>query len=140
MPETATVRWTELTLDVSAESRTLPREPESAAAARRLVQAALQSWGLETLVGSATLVVSELVANAAEHARGPSVQVTVTRVGVYRAQVAVTDLDRTVPVLGLAPGDDQERGRGLAIVAAVSEAWGVVPLSSGKRVWAQVAE
>ncbi|MFD4314958.1 ATP-binding protein [Streptomyces sp. NPDC058548] len=118
-------------------ARSLPRSPESAAVARRLVRRALATWSLPDLVEGAVLVVTELVANAAVHARGATIQVTVARVAIGQVRVAVIDLDRTEPALRLA-ADDDERGRGLALVEAVSARWGVDPLRWGKRVWADL--
>ncbi|MGA5318923.1 hypothetical protein ACPCIU_00645 [Streptomyces seoulensis] len=51
-------------------SETLPRRPESAAVARRLVRAALAVWTLNELADNGALVVSELVSNAEEVGRG----------------------------------------------------------------------
>jgi len=130
--------------DPAEHSRSMPRAPESAAVARRLVRAVLDAWELSCLADSAELVVSELVANAAEHARpaahrlhGATIRVGLTRVRTDRVRVTVTDLDRRVPKVRPA-GDDQEHGRGLALVEAISEAWGVTPVRWGKHVWAEL--
>lgn len=118
-------------------SESLPRHPASAGVARRMVRAALDAWHLPALVDEATLVVTELVANAADHARGSSIRVTVTRTGRSRVRIAVVDKDRRHPEIRPATSDD-ERGRGLRLVDAVSEVWGVDPLRWGKRVWAEL--
>ncbi|GHG13598.1 ATP-binding protein [Streptomyces filamentosus] len=122
------------------QSRVLPCELESAAVARRLVAAVLDRWELPELTERAELIVSELVTNAVLHARtgGASVRVVVTRVHGDRVQVAVTDLDQRPPTL-VEAGPDEERGRGLALVAAVSESWGCERRAWGKRVWAELA-
>ncbi|HWU08102.1 MAG TPA: ATP-binding protein [Streptomyces sp.] len=131
--------------EVPVSSWSMPRVPESAGLARCLVREALGSWELPGLVDGVTLVVTELVANAAEHARPPeghvhggTIRVTVSLVEPDRVRVAVVDLDRTEPVLGVPAADDEERGRGLALVAALSVSWGVEPLGWGKRVWAEL--
>lgn len=118
-------------------SESLPRLPESAAAARRMVRTALDVWHLPMLVDGASLVVTELVANAVDHARGSCIRVTVTRTGETGVRIAVVDKDRKRPDLRPATPDD-ERGRGLWLVDAVSEVWGVDPLPWGKRVWAEL--
>ncbi|MFJ1787296.1 ATP-binding protein [Streptomyces anulatus] len=120
-----------------AYTETLPRAADSVHRARRLVHRALDVWGLTDVQDDAGLVVSELLTNAVLHAhRGDSVRVTVTRLGEGRVRVAVVDLSRDRPA-ACAAGDDQESGRGLDIVDALSGGqWGVDPLPWGKRVWA----
>lgn len=120
-----------------AYTQSFPREGESAALARRLVTAALDTWHLPELADIATLVVTELVANAVNHARGSTIRVTVTRVTDRVVRIAVVDKDRNEPQMRAA-GPDDERGRGLAIVDAMSARWGVDLLRWGKRVWADV--
>lgn len=134
-------RLTAIPFDVDAFvfSESLPRKPESAAVARRRVRTVLGGWHLPELSDCAVLIVTELVANAAEHARGSYVRVTVTRTGEHRVRVAVVDKDHNQPRPRLATVDD-ERGRGLQLVDALSDVWGVDPLPWGKRVWADVEE
>lgn len=123
-----------------AYSATLARVPESAAVARRLVTSALDAWNLPALRDTATYVVTELVANAAVHARGRSIRVTATRTRECRVRLAVVDFDgANLPTAGAASADD-ESGRGLAIVAALSETWGVRRMSHRKQVWADVEQ
>ncbi|MEU4683876.1 ATP-binding protein [Streptomyces xinghaiensis] len=122
-----------------AYTATLPRTAESAPAARQLVSSALRVWDLEELEHAAHIVVTELVSNAAAHARRQSIRVTVTRLDRLRARVAVVDMSRELPRPRPAEADD-ESGRGLTLVAALSGGcWGVAPLPWGKRVWADLA-
>ncbi|MEU6242880.1 ATP-binding protein [Streptomyces sp. NPDC047024] len=118
-------------------SETLPRKPESAATARRLVRAALSAWGLDDLADDGALIASELVANAVRHARRQSVRVTVERVAPHTVRVAVADLSRTLPV-PYTPRDDEEAGRGLALVGALAAKWGTKERRGGKVVWAEL--
>ncbi|WP_030549300.1 ATP-binding protein [Streptomyces albus] len=118
-------------------SETLPCEPKSAAAARRLVRAALAAWGMEDLADDGVLVVSELVSNAVRHARSHAIRVTVTRPGPTRVRIGVVDKSARTPVVR-EPGDEDEGGRGLALVGALAEDWGTDTLPWGKRVWAQL--
>ncbi|WP_329306855.1 ATP-binding protein [Streptomyces sp. NBC_01260] len=121
-----------------AYTETLPRIPESARAARRLVHLALNVWGLNGLQDAAEVVISELLTNAVLHARRESVRVTVTRLSHERARVAVVDMSKKQPDLRPA-GSEEESGRGLAIVDALSGGrWGVESLTWGKRVWAEL--
>lgn len=113
------------------------RVPESAGAARRLVVRALETWQLAQLADTATLVVTELVSNAVRHACGDGMRVTVLRMSDRRVRVSVTDRDPARPrVQDQDP--QQERGRGLIIVAAESERWGVELLPGGKQVWSEL--
>lgn len=120
-----------------AYTEALPREAQSAAAARRLVRTVLGAWHLPELAECAALVVTEMVANAADHARGEAVRVTVTRISDHRVRVAVVDMDRARPQVR--PLDaNAERGRGMRLIEAHSAGWGVDPLPWGKRVWADL--
>ncbi|MFJ2648293.1 ATP-binding protein [Streptomyces sp. NPDC087420] len=122
-----------------AYSETFPRLPESVVPARNLVRAALDTWHLQEFCYSATLIVDELVANAAQHARAKSIRVTITRTAERTVRVAVVDKDHKLPTPHEA-GPDEEHGRGLTIVAGLSAEWGVDPLRWGKRVWADVED
>ncbi|SCK46774.1 Anti-sigma regulatory factor (Ser/Thr protein kinase) [Streptomyces sp. WMMB 714] len=122
---------------VPGYSETLPRAPESVATARRLVRTALATWRLEQLSDSAALVVSELVTNAVQHARSSAIRVVVTRPGPASVHVAVVDKSRVAPVPCRASEDD-EGGRGLALVELLADKWGADPLPWGKRVWAEL--
>lgn len=121
-----------------AYSGVLQRDDRAAEDARRMVDMALSVWHLPQLVDDARLVVTELTGNAARHARGDVVRVTVTRTARCRVRVTVTDRSRRVPELQA--GDPlAETGRGLRLVDAVSADWGVTPFKWGKSVWAEVA-
>lgn len=123
--------------DAEVYAKTLRRQPESAPPARRLVESALDSWGLPGLSEDATLIVSELVANAVRHARADSIRVTVRRVGDRRVRLAVVDKSRVLPQLRT-PTLDDVRGRGLRLIDELSDCWGTDRLRSGKRVWAEL--
>ncbi|MGW4237436.1 ATP-binding protein [Streptomyces sp. NPDC004749] len=120
-----------------AYSETLPRRAEAASAARLLVTHALAVWHLDALTDDATLIVTELVANAVNHARGESIRVAIAQLADHGALVSVFDASRVDPKLHRV-GPDEERGRVLVRVAAVSERWGTDPLPWGKRVWARM--
>ncbi|MER5972909.1 ATP-binding protein [Streptomyces sp. NPDC002055] len=118
-------------------SETLPREPGSAATARRLVRVALAAWGLDDVAEDGAVIVSELVSNAVRHARRESIRVVVERTAVRTVRVAVADFSRARPV-PRAPGNGEEGGRGLFLVAALATAWGTDERQWGKVVWADV--
>ncbi|MGW4032784.1 ATP-binding protein [Streptomyces sp. NPDC004838] len=119
-------------------SQTLPRTPESAAVARRLVRTALAAWDLEELIENATLVVTELVSNAVDHSRFPSIRVMVSRLPENGARVGVVDRSQTVPRLRTDSHGDQVRGRGLLLVDALTEQWGTERYQWGKQVWGEL--
>jgi anti-sigma regulatory factor (Ser/Thr protein kinase) len=121
-----------------AYSGVLQRDEQAAEEARKILAMVLAVWKLEQLAEDANLLVTELVSNAARHARGSVVRITVTRTARYRVRVAVTDKSRTLPKLVLGDPLD-ETGRGLRLVDAMSSAWGVTPYNWGKCVWAEVA-
>lgn len=116
-------------------SETLPRLPESPAAARRLTRTALACWDLEELAGDGALIVTELVTNAVRHARRGSIRVVVERTAERTVRLAVSDRSRLRPVLRRAD-TDEAGGRGLRVVAALTVDWGVCERRWGKVVWA----
>ncbi|WP_433306282.1 ATP-binding protein [Actinoplanes sp. CA-030573] len=104
--------------------------------ARNLATEACATWGLPELIGPASLVASELVTNAIEHA-GTMITVQFTRRKRYM-HVAVRDGSPVEPVLAeeVTAGD---RGRGLKLVDSVATHWGWLPSRDGKVVWATLA-
>ncbi|MEU8610873.1 ATP-binding protein [Actinoplanes sp. NPDC048791] len=119
----------------------LEPHPASVAAARTLVTQACRLQNLPGVLQDACLIVSELAANAVEHA-GTDLVVTVSHSGT-RLHVAVHDRVSMFPRPGelelVGPrGELEERGRGLPLVHRVATAWGVVPTRHGKVVWATV--
>ncbi|MFF7227813.1 ATP-binding protein [Streptomyces sioyaensis] len=118
-------------------SETLPREPESAATARRLVHAACAMWNLDDLADDGALIISELVSNAVQHARRESIRVVIDRPGAARVRVGVVDFSKAQPVRKT-PGPEDKGGRGLTLVGELAADWGTDPLPWGKQVWAEL--
>ena len=91
------------------------------------------------VLDAAELVVTELVTNAVLHGSPPVRLVVGVEDGA--ACIAVSDSSRALPVRPRT-GTDGMTGRGLALVDAVSEDWGVRPepdsTGAGKAVWARV--
>ena len=113
---------------------TLPPDPGSAAAARRFVADVLMQRGFSnSTIQDAVLLASEAVTNAIVHA-GTDVDVVVVT-DSSMARVEVHDRDPSLPVtLALRP--DLARGRGLHVIEALSEAWGISHQGeSGKCIW-----
>ncbi|MFE7118764.1 ATP-binding protein [Streptomyces sp. NPDC057654] len=117
----------------------LPRQPASVGLARLRVREHLTAWGRTgDAVDAAMLVVSELATNAVRHgALGDrEFEVAVTALGDGSCFVEVTDSGRRPPV-PRAVGDEDESGRGLHLVEALAETWGVWHRGCfGKTVWA----
>ncbi|MQA87486.1 MAG: ATP-binding protein [Streptosporangiales bacterium] len=121
----------------------LPPEPGSAKAARDFTRATLLGWSLEELLDDAAVAVSELVTNALRHAAPCTpgfAQNRPIRLGLLlrgpRFLCAVADPSNHVPAPRV-PDDVAEAGRGLHVVASLSDAWGWAPVDRfGKVVWA----
>ncbi len=120
---------------------TVARENRSAGQARHVVGALLPSG--TDLYDRGVLLVTEAVANAVEHACGPRVRMTAT-VDARRSELfcAVFDEDPCVPQRPVAArlgstdvGSLPESGRGLNLIAELSQAWGCVAGEAGKWVW-----
>jgi anti-sigma regulatory factor (Ser/Thr protein kinase) len=114
-------------------------EPTTSAAAiaRRLVDRACREWGLPALRDPARLVVTELVSNAVRHARTP-LAVCVSRAD-DAVNIHVGDRSPTVPTPYGPVEPTREGGRGLHVVATMSQAWGFTRTPTGKVVWARLA-
>lgn len=117
-------------------AQTYVREPKSGPACRRLVAHAVTLWGCEEVADAVAVVTGELVANAIEHGEAPVFRLAVARPSATRLRVWVTDRSKKVPEARQASTED-EHGRGLVLVGALADRWGVEPTRWGKRVWAE---
>lgn len=114
-------------------------EPAEVAALRRIMRLHLGSWGLHDVIDQAQLCVSELVSNVIAHV-GPGTPATLTvAMNGLNLRVEVHDPDtRALPTL-VAADRDSESGRGMALVDAVADRWGV-QLHPGRKVtWCELA-
>ncbi|MEU6313582.1 SpoIIE family protein phosphatase [Streptomyces sp. NPDC047014] len=116
---------------------TVWRLPKAVLHARRFTARTLRSWGLAEEIDAALLVVSELVTNAVAHTQG-EIGMDLT-LSADRLRIAVNDASPRSPVKPVAVSWEATGGRGLFIVEATTAAWGSVPLSGGKQVWAEIA-
>ncbi|TQL24325.1 SpoIIE family protein phosphatase [Streptomyces sp. SLBN-134] len=117
------------------ESWTVWRVPQAVGHARRFTRRTLRSWGVTADVDAALLVVSELVTNALVHTEG-QVRLDITLVN-DRLRLAVADASPRTPAKPTSIGWEATGGRGILLVEAVSAAWGTLPVSGGKQVWAE---
>lgn len=128
-------------IDVAAygESFELPARAASAAEARAHVRRLLGRWRLcDDVCGAAQVVISELVTNAVLHAGGGRIVCRLApRASGVRLEVRDQGGSYGVPIRTVA-GPEDECGRGLGLVAALSDAWGTEPSGAGFAVWATI--
>ena len=147
----------------------LPPDPRSAPAARAFLRRCLQDWQLQPVGDVLELPLSELVTNALLHARTPMtvtvgaaqqhVEVAVHDGSAELPQPrperrdlgADLDLLRQVELDAADAVDERDPrlhvgdagavvgGRGLLLMQAVVDAWGVRPADDGKAVWVRTA-
>lgn len=116
----------------------LTGERHDAARARVFVREVLPGLGWSARVDDVCLLVSELVANVALHARTAGrVVVDAPVEGVLK--IAVSDENPAMPVLRHFSAG-ATTGRGLRMVAGLSASWGVDELREGKVVWFSLSE
>ncbi|MGW1022577.1 ATP-binding protein [Streptomyces sp. NPDC002577] len=113
--------------------------PRSAGQARQLTRARLTGWSVgEDTCETAVLVISELVTNALVHTASRMIVCALHDDG-RRLRISVRDE-------GCTPGEphpspqrpEEEHGRGLLLVEALSSAWGTQEAGSGLLVWADL--
>jgi PAS domain S-box-containing protein len=111
----------------------LPADPAVVAEARKTATRQLAEWGLDELVFTTELVVSELVTNAIRHATAP-IRLRLIR---ERALICeVFDSGATAPHLRH-PRTTDEGGRGLLLVSQFTQRWGTRFVPEGKIIWAE---
>jgi anti-sigma regulatory factor (Ser/Thr protein kinase) len=150
-PDPAPMGWTCLPPVTAGTPRT---HAGSVRAARDFTLATLRRWGATQRSEDVAIVVSELMTNALLHALRPAaaggrppgpagVARWPVRLGLQQpgpcVLCAVADPSEVAPA-PRKPGDLAESGRGLTIVAALSDRWGyTTPGDMGKVVWALFA-
>lgn len=110
-----------------------PHEASAVAECRHRVRGQLERWGLDSHALTAEMVVSELVTNVIRHTNGTA---TVRLIRDRSLTVEVSDEAPTAPHLRHARVQDED-GRGLLIVAALSDRWGTRYTEDGKTVWTE---
>lgn len=108
---------------------------------RRIVSAQLRYWHMDPLIDRAALGVTELLSNVHRHARPDKSCTVELELLAGRLTVSVRDHDPRLPVVPDGASAPElvplaTCGRGLAMVAAMSESWGARPEGDdGKVVW-----
>ncbi|QIY67782.2 SpoIIE family protein phosphatase [Streptomyces sp. RPA4-2] len=113
---------------------TLPSDQSAVRSARRMAALQLTAWGLERLEDPTKLIVSELVTNALRHSSGP-ISLRLIQHEVLTCEVS--DSGTGIPRLRRSDTAD-ESGRGLFLVAQLSQRWGCRSTTSDKVVWAEM--
>ncbi|MFH8366405.1 ATP-binding protein [Streptomyces sp. NPDC018031] len=133
----------------------LPHDPRSSGVARSTLRAVLAGHGLGTYTETATLLTSEMVANAFLHSDGPA-RLRIRCLEEKRLRVCVMDTNPDIPPPFDAPPGPGEQagaflearrrcldlgGRGLLLVRYWADNWGGYPLAEslwgmhGKLLW-----
>ncbi|WP_244501098.1 ATP-binding protein [Streptomyces sp. TP-A0874] len=118
----------------------LPALNSSVSKARRRALTVLREWGMDEELGAdAELVVSELFTNAVRHTDSVKIICSLRIVG-SRLRVEVVD-QGCAEVEPRVRDSEDEGGRGLLLVGAVADDWGVRPHESGRGqvVWAYLS-
>ncbi|MET8247592.1 SpoIIE family protein phosphatase [Streptomyces sp. NPDC005202] len=108
-------------------------DPAHVAATRQAATEQLAAWGLQEAAFVTELVVSELVTNAIRYGQ-PPIQLRLIRDQALICEVS--DGSSTSPHLRRALAYD-EGGRGLMLVAQLTQRWGSRQTSGGKTIWAE---
>ncbi|MFF8955992.1 ATP-binding protein [Streptomyces sp. NPDC014894] len=108
---------------------------------RRITRAYLHLWSLEEVVDAAELAVTELLGNVVRHVPDRRCALRLLRLP-WGVRIEVSDAWGRMPrtPAGGRPGASalDESGRGLMLVEAVADRWGVDPLPPrGKTVWCE---
>ncbi len=125
--------------DVPDFAMQLSSTPRGARLARLLAEVHLRRWGLPTV--TACQLVAELASNAATHGRVPGrdFRLALRVIGdVLRIEVTDTRGER-LPELRQSADPDSESGRGLLLVDALADRWGVTEDRFPRKiVWAEL--
>ncbi|WP_235502448.1 MULTISPECIES: ATP-binding protein [unclassified Kitasatospora] len=110
-----------------------PADLIAVGAVRRRLRAALNHWGVPQLADTAELLASELVTNALLHTeRGAVLDAVLTP--EQRLRIEVQDTTTRLPGRRT-PSETATSGRGLLLVEALADDWGVQLRGDGKVTW-----
>ncbi|MFJ8752507.1 SpoIIE family protein phosphatase [Streptomyces sp. NPDC102441] len=113
-------------------------DPQGLSEARSIVRQALTDWELAGLADDAELVTGELLVNVLLHTEGGAVlTLEVLPEPVRRIRLSVQDRSSVWP-RRRTPGETSTSGRGLLLLDAVAERWGIEPRGEGKAVWCEI--
>jgi anti-sigma regulatory factor (Ser/Thr protein kinase) len=112
----------------------LPPVMESVPLARHVTLDVLRTWRAPHDLDDAALLVSELISNVVDHAHSEVVLTLEVTLAGDSLHISVADGSSIRPVVRELR-EDRPRGRGLQLVEAIAERWGVEDHHGGKRVW-----
>ncbi|MFD3571361.1 SpoIIE family protein phosphatase [Streptomyces sp. NPDC058671] len=121
VPERSTAAWT------------FAADPSVVAEARERVLDQLSRWDLDELAFTTELVASELVTNAIRYAGGP-LELRLIRAASLICEVS--DRSSTQPRMRRAQASE-EGGRGLFLIAQLTDRWGSRYTRHGKTIWTE---
>ncbi|UOY00888.1 ATP-binding protein [Blastococcus sp. PRF04-17] len=116
----------------------LPPIPPSIPVARHVVRELLRAWDAPHDHEDAALLVTELVANVVDHVQGEANLSLELAMADAWLRIAVVDGSAVRPVVQELT-EHRPRGRGLQMVRAIADRWGVEDHRGGKRVWFELA-
>ena len=114
----------------------VPHDPRASRVARDTLRSALTVAGQDALVDVATLLASEVVGNAYRHTSGNALIRMRSAGGLLR--VSVWDAEPGLP-RHLDVDEGSTHGRGLMLLDACADRWGVRSLGRAKSVWFEVS-
>lgn len=120
--------------------------PRGARLARRLVSHRLNDWGhpyTTPINETLTLITAELTANAVQHGHVPGRDFHLNLAlaeHVFRIEVTDTRAEKEPPSSAPPLDPTSESGRGLHLVTALADDWGITPrpAAPGKTIWAEL--
>lgn len=116
---------------------TLAAAPQAVGEGRAWSRETTKEWQLDHMTDVVAQLVSELVTNSVEHADTSCVRVLLMlAAGILRLDVTDDDVV-SLPIRAQAGADDVA-GRGLEIVEALSDRWGVHISATAKSVWCEL--
>jgi len=124
--------------DALSRVLTLPPVPRAVRASRQWVRETLDRWRLGDAAGPAEQLVSELVTNAMRHAEDGASVVVLLMYAAGKVRMEVRDHDPLNLPLVKTPGPLDVSGRGLVLVEAIADHWGVRVTEHGKAVWCEL--
>ncbi|MFF7525426.1 ATP-binding protein [Streptomyces pseudovenezuelae] len=114
-------------------------DPAEVAGLRRIVRFHLGLWGLHEVVADAQLCVDELVSNVVAHVGVGTPATLAVSMKDTRLRIEVHDPDRRALPTLVGVTTDSETGRGMVLIDALTERWGVQLRAETKVTWCELA-
>lgn len=105
---------------------------------RKTVRSMLGQWGASSVAEKAELAVTELATNVMKHVGEGAAATLVLVPKEDRLRLELHDKSHVVPAMGPVTCDE-ECGRGLHLLSAMSLGWGTLLTATGKAVWCEIS-